>query len=368
MANIDDQIAEVEEELKSTVYNKATQHHIGKLKAKLARLRQEAEKRRAAGGGGGKGGYMVRKSGNATAALIGFPSVGKSTLLNKITDAESEVGTYRFTTLTCVPGIMEYRGAKIQILDLPGIIVGASKGKGRGREVIAAARSSDLLLLMCDVFTQHVEVLVRELNLSGIKVNESAADLKVTPKEKGGISVNSTLELTRITHDEITDILKTFKIVNADVVIRQDIGHDELIDHISGNRVYLPGVALLNKIDLASEEQLVEARRRLRGWKVVEISAEDEWGLDVLRERIYTSLRFMSLYMKPQGKKADMVEPLVVKEGSTVGMVCDTLHRDFKKRFRFAQVWGPSARYPGQMVGVHHILQDQDVITIIIRR
>ena len=92
MPSIEEQIAEVEEELKSTVYNKATQHHIGKLKAKLARLRQEAERRRSAGGGGAGRGYAVRKSGNATVALIGFPSVGKSTLLNQITDAESQVG------------------------------------------------------------------------------------------------------------------------------------------------------------------------------------------------------------------------------------------------------------------------------------
>lgn len=65
----------------------------------------------------------------------GFPSVGKSTLLNKMTGTFSEVAAYEFTTLTCVPGIIRYRGAKIQLLDLPGIIEGAKDGKGRGRQV-----------------------------------------------------------------------------------------------------------------------------------------------------------------------------------------------------------------------------------------
>jgi len=45
------------------------------------------------------------------------------------------VAAYEFTTLTCIPGVVHYRGAKIQMLDLPGIIEGAKDGKGRGRQV-----------------------------------------------------------------------------------------------------------------------------------------------------------------------------------------------------------------------------------------
>jgi len=75
------------------------------------------------------------KSGDARVALIGFPSVGKSTLLNRLTNTHSEAGAYEFTTLTCIPGKIEYNGANIQLLDLPGIIEGASAGKGRGRQV-----------------------------------------------------------------------------------------------------------------------------------------------------------------------------------------------------------------------------------------
>src|SRR6059036_383602 len=165
---IEDQIKAVEDEIQKTPYNKATQHHIGKLKAKLARLKDEQETRRLKSGGGGPS-YAVKKSGNATIGLVGFPSVGKSTLLNQITDATSAVAAYDFTTLDVIPGLMEHRGAKIQVLDMPGLIRGASKGRGRGKEVLSVARACDLILLMIDVFETHVDVLADELHLAGIR-------------------------------------------------------------------------------------------------------------------------------------------------------------------------------------------------------
>merc|ERR1711934_541784 len=83
------------------------------------------------GGGGGKGeGFDVRSTGIARVGLVGFPSVGKSTLLTKLTGTFSEAASYEFTTLTCVPGVIRYMGAKIQLLDLPGIIEGAKDSNG----------------------------------------------------------------------------------------------------------------------------------------------------------------------------------------------------------------------------------------------
>jgi len=71
-----------------------------------------------------------------------FDSVGKSTLLTLLTGTHSEAASYEFTTLTCIPGIIHYNDTKIQLLDLPGIIEGASEGKGRGRQVMLLAQFS----------------------------------------------------------------------------------------------------------------------------------------------------------------------------------------------------------------------------------
>ena len=107
---------------------------------KLARLRAQLLEPTGGAGSGGGAGFDVSKSGDARVALVGFPSVGKSTFLSKITKTKSEAAAYSFTTLTAIPGVLEYGGAEIQILDLPGIIEGASEGKGRGRQVISAAK------------------------------------------------------------------------------------------------------------------------------------------------------------------------------------------------------------------------------------
>ena len=56
--------------------------------------------------------------------------MGKSTLLTALTGTKSEAAAYEFTTLTCIPGVIHYNEAKIQLLDLPGIIEGAAEGKG----------------------------------------------------------------------------------------------------------------------------------------------------------------------------------------------------------------------------------------------
>ncbi|KAE8659584.1 Developmentally-regulated G-protein 2 [Hibiscus syriacus] len=109
------------------------------------------------GSSGGGDGFEVTKFGHGRVALIGFPSVGKSTLLTMLTGTHSEAASYEFT-LTCIPGIIHYNDTKIQLLDLPGIIEGASEGKGRGRQVIAVAKSSDLVLMVLDAS----KVLFRE--------------------------------------------------------------------------------------------------------------------------------------------------------------------------------------------------------------
>lgn len=147
-------IAELEHEYARTQKNKATEYHLGTLKAKIAKLRRELLEENKGGGGGGGDGFDVKKAGDTRVGLVGFPSVGKSTLLTTLTGTFSEAASYEFTTLTAIPGTLHYRGAKIQILDLPGIIEGAKDGKGRGRQVChSIVKVHALKVLYCNVFT-----------------------------------------------------------------------------------------------------------------------------------------------------------------------------------------------------------------------
>jgi len=210
-----------------TQKNKATNYHLGTLKAKIAKLRNELLIEQKGSGGGGGEGFDVARLGDARVALIGFPSVGKSTLLGALTATESEAAAYEFTTLTCVPGTLQYRGCRIQVLDLPGIIEGAAHGKGRGREVIAVARNADAILIVLDAgkegLNRHREILERELETVGIRLNQRPPDVTYKKKTTGGIRFAATVPLTKLGPDPeklATQILREYKISNADILCR----------------------------------------------------------------------------------------------------------------------------------------------------
>ena len=366
VSSIEKQIKEIEDEIFNTQKNKATEHHIGKLKAKIARLKATIEKQK---GSGGKGkGFSVKKTGDATVGLIGLPSVGKSTLLNQLTDAESQVGSYEFTTLDVIPGMMKHNGANIQILDLPGIITGASKGRGRGREILSAIRNVDLIVLMLDSEHLHtLPIMTKELHDAGIRVNQSKPDVLITHTNQGGINIQTTVRQTHISNRTIKSIAGEY-VTNADIIIRENITEDQLIDVFVQNRIYLPAFVLLNKIDRLEEQVLrnhIDDLRR-KGWVVHPISAKDTIGIDVLKDLMFSQLDLIRIFMKPQGKKPDYQEPLILKKRDTIEDACRVIHRDFARRFRFAHIWGSSAKYAGQKVGLNHQLEDEDILTIII--
>jgi small GTP-binding protein len=351
----EEKIKEIEEEIEKTPYNKATQHHIGKLKAKLAQLKEKIEVRRKSKGRGL--GFGVRKTGHATVVMVGLPSVGKSTLLNRLTNAESKIGAYDFTTLEVIPGMMRYEGVNIQLLDLPGLITGAAGGKGRGREVLSMVRNADVVLILLDVKKIPAGREIKgELEGVGVRLDRKPPDVSLKKRSRGGLTIAKTVE-TRLDDETIKSILAANGVHNADIVIREDVSEDELIDVVMGNRVYIPSVVVVNKIDLKPDVRLPE--------EYIPLSASDGTNLDRLREALFTKLDFIRVYMKPQGGKADYSEPMILKKGATIEDLCLKMHRDFLAKFRYALVWGVSAKHEGQRCGLPHVLKDKDTVTVI---
>lgn len=159
MTDFEDRIFQIEEEIQKTPKHKGTEHHLGRLKAKLAKLKNRLENARKSAGGKG---FSIKKQGDATVILFGFPSAGKSTLINQLTRACSKVAGYAFTTIRPIPGMFQYQGALIQIMDLPGIIGGAAKDKGKGRQILAAARVADLLVVVIDSQKLNQEKIIKK--------------------------------------------------------------------------------------------------------------------------------------------------------------------------------------------------------------
>jgi uncharacterized protein len=373
---IQERIKEIELELSRTQRNKATTTHIGLLKGQLARLRTQLLLPPGEGGGGGGGseGFSVPKSGDGRVALIGFPSVGKSSLLNVVTDTQSETAAYEFTTLTCIPGNVMINGTKIQMLDLPGIIEGAASGKGRGREVIAVARSADLILMVLDAVkesnNQHRDILTQELEIMGIRLNRNPPDIYYRRKPTGGIKFNATCNLTQLGDnptDTVTRILGGYRIHNAEVLFREDASVDDLIDVIEGNRKYVRCLYVYNKIDTLSIEEVDEIARLPDS---VVISVHMQLNLETLLQRMWDYMGLIRIYTKRRGQVPDLEIPVVLSQsrhGYTIEGVCNSISREFLPIFNFALVWGKSARFNPQRVGLSHILQDEDVVQIVLK-
>lgn len=356
--DIPEQISQLEEKIRKTPHHKGTEHQIGRWRARIAKLKHQMWGRQTKKAGVGQG-YAVKRSGDATVVLVGPPSTGKSSLINRLSLAGSKVGSYDFTTLSVIPGMMKYKGAKIQIFDIPGIIKGAVAGKGRGREALSVVRAADLILIMVDLArVKMVDQIKKELDDFDIRLDERPPKVRIKKTSRGGLKVITTTPLSHVFLRTVKELAKEFRFHNAEIVIKEDVSLKRLIDALMGNRIYLPSLLVVNKIDLLEKDK----KPQISGVSPIFISAQKNQGIEGLKKAIWQKLGLIRVYLKPKGKAADLDEPLVIKKGMSLKEILVKVGLPNKERVNQVKIYGPGAKFEGQEVSFSFRPQEGTII------
>jgi small GTP-binding protein len=347
----------VEKEIFDTPYDKSSQFHHGVLKAKLSRFRDMLEEKISGGAGGGVG-YAIKHSGDASVVLVGLPSVGKSTLLNAVTNAESKVANYDFTTLGVIPGMMEYKGVRIQILDLPGIIEGAAGGKGFGKKVLSVVRAANLVVLMTDIQRLNwLKKVEQELENAGIRLNKKPPKIHIHRADRGSIQIVDPFKT--IPKEHLEEIAKEMGFDNAIIQIGEKLENvDRYIDGLSKSRTYLPLVEVVTKIDTIKNYELRITNLKKEG--VIAVAANENIGVDEFKEAVWKGLGMVRVYLKRERtSEADKQEPLIMKRGQTLEMVLKKISNQMSQDITRVFIWGKEAKFQGQEVSFKYLVFDE---------
>ena len=113
----------------------------------------------------------VRREGAAQIALVGPPNVGKSSLLQVLSEIQIKTGDYAFTTTRPVPSIAQIGGVGVQLVEIPGLIAGATEDRGGGRALFGVLRGADAVVLCHDatVPLEELAVVRAELRAAGVE-------------------------------------------------------------------------------------------------------------------------------------------------------------------------------------------------------
>lgn len=300
-----EKIAALEDMMAFIPKHKGTEKLQADIKRRLARLREESEKRAKAGR---KDPFLVEKHGAGQVALVGFPNVGKSAIVEAFTRAKVEVTPYPFATVLPVAGMMEYEDILIQLVDLPPIIEGEFVPGLAG-----AIRNADALLIAIDASSDDC--------------------------------------LDQL--DGTLGQLREKKIFRDDVV-------EGLHHHTAGSCL-----VAATKLDIEGAEDNLELIKEYlpSGLRLVSVSVKRGETLSHFRQSVFDLLDIIRIYSKRPGHDPDMNQPFVLKRGSTVMEMAEAVHRDFPSRLKSARVWG-SARFPGQAVPRDYVLEDKDIVEL----
>ncbi|MBU7015708.1 MAG: 50S ribosome-binding GTPase [Theionarchaea archaeon] len=347
--------------------HKGTEKMQMQIKRRISKVKEEMDARSRKMGHGPV--FNVKKEGAAQVALVGLPNSGKSSVLTRLSNADVQVGNYPFTTTIPTPGMLEYKDVQIQLVEIPALIQDVSMGKGFGLQILSAVRAADVVAIVIDLSRDSVEqmtVILEELEKGGIRLNEDPPDIEIIKRAEGGIELRGR-QFLQGDEQVIKELLLREKVHNAIVVFRGDTTVDQFQEALDESTAFRPALILATKGDLKnSKEQFVQLRGQYSSYEVVPISAEKGINLEPVKEAIYRRLNIIRVYTKTPGEQV-AYPPITMKPQSTVHEAAGRIHKQFQRKFKYARIWGPSAKYEGQKVGSDHILQDGDIVEVHIR-
>ena len=297
------------EELISTIpKHKGTDKLRAAFRKRLSKMKSAAQSKK--GKSKREPAFHIDKEGAGQVAVIGPANVGKSSLVDTLTNASPEIGDYPFTTQKPQPGMMPVANIKIQLLDTP-----ALSRDLQIPELFELIRGSDLVLLILNMQSDPFQQL-----------------------------------------EESIAILKEHQII--------PMQHKD--QHVPERRTtYLPFLVLVNQCDEDQSEEDFKVFRELlnEDWPLMPVSAKNGRNLDRLKEELFDRLKIIRIFSKTPGQEPDMAEPFVLKRGSTIEEFAEKLHQDFYANLKAARVWGKGV-FDGQMVGRDHVLSDGDIVEL----
>jgi ribosome-interacting GTPase 1 len=305
---VEEKIATLEEMLSIIPKHKGTDHLRADLRRKLSRLKSSSEKK---GASRHESAYNVDREGAGQVAVIGAPNVGKSALVDALTNASPLVAAYPFSTQVPQPGMMPIDNVSVQLIDTPPLSPEFDEP-----QLLALIRRADAALLVIDLQTAPFDQL-----------EESAA-----------------------------------------LLIENRIIPAHLQDRFPDDSRYkvIPLLVLANKADDEAADADVEVFCELleEPWPVLGVSATTGHNLDALKWRVYEMLDIMRIYSKPPGQQQPNYDaPFVMKRGGTLEEFAGRVHKDFLVNLKSARVWG-SGVHDGQMIGRDHVLHEGDIVEL----
>jgi ribosome-interacting GTPase 1 len=361
----EEKIKALEEFLSAVPKHKGTENLREWATKRLAELREELEERKKKSVRRGLS-FLVEKEGAAQVALVGLPNSGKSLLVQRLTGAKTRVSEIPFSTTFPQVGMLKYEDIYFQLVDTPPILPGRGPFNNR---VIGLCRNADLIMIILDATRDVVKDYLDirgELESAGILLSKAKGRVEIERYKTGRVGVKVTMmgELVDATIEDVKRLLASYNIHNAHVRVIGRVTLDDVEHAIFGNVQYKPSIVLVNKID-AGDERVVEYLRKntdVEG-SMLGVSALTGLGLGKLGELIFKELEIIRVYTKsPTSGVSD--KPLILRRGATVLDVAKRIHKDFVENFHYARVWGPSSKYPGERVGLDHILMDKDIVEI----